>query len=321
MSKLETNAKLSYQPPVAEDVVEIDIGRLLEHPDNPRGPVVAEDCTELAASVAEQGVIEPLIVVAFRDAFRIVAGARRRMAGKLNNLPRLPCIIRKMTEEQQRDVMLIENLQRKDLTYTQTARAFVRMVQEDKASKQSIVRRIGCSTSFVTNLLELARLAPSVQALIDSGRLSLSCAPALARLEDEEQQKQLAAVALQRRLGLAGLQKAVDELVGLASLGQDSQSVRAGRKNSKRRVLGSNESFTRSDAIAELNHAGIATFEQLAAAFDDVCLGTCVESHNLAMCEACPVPRFIMSVLRRVSLTPTDTAPLPANLDRASHAA
>lgn len=295
-----TGIKFASEPEPTEEVVMIDIGRILPHPDNPRGEIEEEDCYELAASIKSTGrIIQPLIVVPFRDAFRAVEGHRRRIAGRLAGLQKLPCIVREMTEEEQFDTMLIVNIQRAALTKVQEAHAFARKRSEGR-TVQDIVRATGLTPSYVGNRLALCDLDPSVQRLFDADQLAISAAPLMAQIKDAELQRKIAGVAIHRRLSKAGLEIYIEERINGRVPAKGRR--RSEKETPRRHSVGETEVFVRSEALEALNVRGAtATFDEMREAFDDVCMDVCPEGGgNRKICEACPVPRFITSVLRRV---------------------
>lgn len=275
--------------------VMLDIGRLLPNPLNPRGEVDDDDVLELMRSIKEHGILQALLVVPYRDAYYIVAGHRRRHASKLAGLTQLPCVIRNFSEDEQQEVMLIENIQRKDLTPIQEARAFQRMVVGGRTVIE-IVERVGLSQNYIDTRLNILRLEKSVQHLFEMNLLQVGAASILALTSDPGRQKHYATIAVQQHLPLGKL----EALVRDAEIKPKKAPGRVSGKHKRRRVLGEYEVFTRSEAIKELTREGSVSFEAIADAFNDICDGVCVEEDgNREMCEACPAPRLIASLLRR----------------------
>src|SRR6266496_2153452 len=142
----------------------IDIGRVLYHPINPRGEVQEDEkLLELAASIKSKGILEPLLVTPYRDAFYAVAGNRRRKAAGLAGLARVPCIVREIPDDEALELMMIENMQRQNLNPVQEARGFhLMMTTGRRSSVAEIVKRVGVSATCVVQRLSILKLARPV---------------------------------------------------------------------------------------------------------------------------------------------------------------
>lgn len=272
----------------------LDIGRVLPHPLNPRGEVMDDDVLELMRSVKEKGVLQPLVVAPFRDAFRVVAGHRRRHACKLAGMTKVPCIVREMGEDEQLDLMLVENIQRRDLTPIQEARGFQALLERG-ATVQDLVRRLGLSKAYIEPRLVILSLAPAVQSLFELGTLPVGAARVLALTPDHGRQKHYATLALQRQMPLGKLEELVREQV------EKPKKVAGRAAGRRKRALSDREVFVRSDAerLLDAEPDAVLSFRAIREALDDVCLDVCTEDDNREMCEACPVPRLLASVLRK----------------------
>jgi ParB family transcriptional regulator, chromosome partitioning protein len=278
--------------------VMLDIGRLLPNPLNPRGEVEDDDVLELMRSIKEHGILQALLVTPYRDGYYIVAGHRRRRAGYLAGLTKLPCVIRNFTEDEQQEVMLIENIQRKNLTPIQEARGFQRMLVAGR-SVIEIVERLGLSSGYINARIDILRLEKSVQHLFEMNLLQVGAASILALSADSGKQKHYATIAIQQHLPLAKL----EALIRGAEMKPKKAPGRAKGKQKRKRVLREYEVFTRSEAIQELSREGSVPFAVIADAFNDICDGVCVEEDgNKEICEACPGPRLIASLLRRTGV-------------------
>jgi len=291
----------TQQSTASDEIVQLDIGRLLSNPLNPRGEVSDDDVLDLMRSIKEQGLIQPLMVTRFRQAYYIVAGHRRRRAAYLAGLMRVPCIVRQMSEDEQVEVMLVENIQRQDLTPIQEARAFDRMVSGGRTVVE-IMQRIGLSKGYIDTRLNILHLEKSVQHLFEMNLLQVGAASILILTSDPGRQKHYATIAVQQRLTLVKLEALVRE-AETKPRKAPGRSGTPGGGRPKKKVLGEYESFTRSEAVHELSREGSVSFQAVADAFNDICDGVCVEGDgNREMCEACPAPRLIASLLRRTGV-------------------
>lgn len=164
---------------------------------------------ELASSIAESGVIQPVVVRHDgNDTFELLAGERRWRAAQIAGLQELPAILRDDISDAQAAILgLIENLQRESLGPLETARGLDRLCCEHGLTHAAASQRIGKSRAYVTNHLRLLRLAAGVQDMIDAGELTLGHAKVLAGVPVGEQ-ADLARVAIKRRLSVRGLEKA-----------------------------------------------------------------------------------------------------------------
>jgi ParB family transcriptional regulator, chromosome partitioning protein len=289
----------SRQVEERDEIVLLDIGRLLPNPLNPRGDLNDDDVLELMRSIKEKGLLQPLLVTPQRAAFYIVAGHRRRRAAHLAGLVKLPCIVRKYSEEEQQELMLVENIQRQDLTAIQEARAFQQLMTTGlRASVNHLVQRVGVSESYILQRLAILKLHKAVQSMFEMQLLPVGAAPILALIEDPGRQKSIAIKAVQGQIPLKKLEVLVRDVAD-----KPKKKPRPTGTHNRKKILGEYEVFTRSEAIHELARDGNVSYSVIADAFNDICDGVCVEEDgNTVMCEACPVPRFIASLLRRTGV-------------------
>jgi ParB family transcriptional regulator, chromosome partitioning protein len=274
----------------------IDIGRLMPNPLNPRGEVFDDDVLDLMRSIKEKGLLQPLLVTPYRSAFYIVAGHRRRHAARLAGLTKLPCVVRNYSEEEQQELMLVENIQRQNLTPMQEARAFQRLLLGGRASVNDIVQKVGVSDGYVTTRLSILRLDKAVQQMFELQLLPVGAAPILSLTDDAGRQRHYATLAVQRQIPLHKLELMIREAVDKPK----KAPGKGGKHNRRAKVLGTYEVFTRSEALHELDREGQVNYSDIALAFNDICDGICVEEDgSRQMCEACPAPRLVASLLRR----------------------
>ncbi len=155
--------------------------------------------SELAASIAEVGVLEPILVrKRAKGGYEIVAGERRWRAAQRAGLKEVPVFVREMSTEQAFEAALVENLQREDLNPIETARAFARLVEEHGHTQETVAARVGKDRSTVTNALRLLKLPEPVLAMLEDGRLSEGHGRALLGARDAASIKRLAHEAAQK---------------------------------------------------------------------------------------------------------------------------
>ncbi len=176
----------------------------------PRRDFSAEALQELALSIKEQGIVQPIVVVASGDKFEIVAGERRWRAAAKAGLTRVPVIVREMrSDKEMLEIALVENLQREDLNPLEAAAAYARLKEEFHLTQEDVARRVGKDRATVANALRLLKLPASVREKIREGSLSAGHAKALAALVSADDQERLADEILRRALSVRQTEKRV----------------------------------------------------------------------------------------------------------------
>ena len=158
----------------------------------PRQDFDRESLEQLADSIREAGVLSPILVVENGMRYRIVAGERRFRASRMAGLETVPCIVRSLTNEQQMEAALIENLQRQDLNPIEEATAIRSLMQECGYTQEQAARKLGKSRPAIANALRLLNLPKAVTHLVVTGELSAGHARVLARQDSEARQLELA---------------------------------------------------------------------------------------------------------------------------------
>lgn len=166
-----------YDPTAQEDEQvskekTLPIGQLKANPDQPRRTFDQEALEELAASIKEHGLIQPIVVTPKGDSYEIVAGERRYRASKIAGVTEVPVIIRTMTDQNQLEISLIENIQRRDLNSIETATAYAKLRDQFNLTNDQIAQRVHKSASAVINTMRLLKLPKEVVALIAEGQLT-----------------------------------------------------------------------------------------------------------------------------------------------------
>ena len=186
----------------------------------PRREIQQEPLEELAASIKENGVIQPIVVRRLREAgpdgvrYEIVAGERRWHAAKLAGLADIPTIVRDLTDQEATAVALIENIQREELTPAEEARAFKRLIEEFSLTHERLAEVVGRSRSAVSNLVRLLDLPPPVLLLVDSKKISMGHARALLGLEDAAERMRLGQMVVDRDYSVRETEQLVRKTVG-----------------------------------------------------------------------------------------------------------
>lgn len=168
---------------------------------------------ELAASIKEVGILQPLVVRATEEGFELIAGERRLRAAKEAGIDRVPVLIRQAHEGESMELALVENLQREDLNPLETAAAYQALMESFGLSRDQLASRLGKSRAAVTNTLRLIQLPESVRNLLAEGKLSEGHARTLLPLEDETSMLDLAKKVEPQRLSVRRLEQMVRELL------------------------------------------------------------------------------------------------------------
>ena len=166
---------------------------------------------ELAASIREVGILQPLVVRSAEGGFELIAGERRLRAAREAGLDRVPVLIRQAGDNESMELALVENLQREDLNPLETAAAYQALMEGFGLTKEQLAHRLGKSRAAVTNTLRLAQLPERVSALLADGKLTEGHARALLGLETEEQMVQLAERVQDEKLSVRRTEELVRE--------------------------------------------------------------------------------------------------------------
>ncbi|MCF2514975.1 ParB/RepB/Spo0J family partition protein [Sphingomonas sp. G124] len=178
-------AKASTSPS-ADGVRAIEIGRIRPNPSQPRQHFDKQAIDELAASIAERGVLQPILVRVSGDGFELIAGERRWRAAQKARLHEIPALIREVNEESSAEIALIENIQREDLNAIEEAEAYRQLIGRYGHSQEVIGKLVGKSRSHVANLLRLLDLPEAVRLMLLRGDISMGHARAVATAPDPE---------------------------------------------------------------------------------------------------------------------------------------
>ena len=167
-----------------EDIVEVKLDELRSNPYQPRKSFDEEKLNELAESIKEFGVLEPIIIKKSIRGYEIVAGERRKKASEIAGLETIPAIIKDFSDEEMMQIAVLENIQREDLTAIEEAQAYDKLVRSLGISQEELARRIGKSRSYVTNMIGLLKLPEDVKNDVLEGLISMGHARILSKLED-----------------------------------------------------------------------------------------------------------------------------------------
>ena len=206
------NPRVASPTPRAEDgerIQMVSIDQIIPSPWQPRTEFRDENIQELAESIREKGVIQPLIVRLAGEKFELVAGERRWRAAQRVGLTSAPVIVREASDQDVLELALIENLQREDLNAIEEARAFQRLATDFQLKQEDIAQKVGKSRAAVANSMRLLDLHPQVQTWVVQERLSVGHAKVLLSAKGQEEQLALAEETLRRGLTVRGAERLV----------------------------------------------------------------------------------------------------------------
>jgi ParB family chromosome partitioning protein len=169
----------------------VDVDLIVPNPHQPRSHFDQAALQELADSIREHGVLQPVIVTEVRSdlgpaTYQLVAGERRLQAARIAGVTRMPVIVKEAADRQLLELALVENLQREDLNPLEEAAAFKRLADDFEMTQEQIARRVGCSRTAVTNTLRLLALEDDVRASLQSGQISEGHARALLSIDNSQ---------------------------------------------------------------------------------------------------------------------------------------
>ncbi len=218
---LKFHPKKNYE---SEAIFHIEVEKIKPNPHQPRRVFEEEPLRELAASIMEYGVIQPLVVVKIEKEvesgteieYQLIAGERRLMAAKIAGLERVPAIIRKISHQsEQMEVAIVENLQRANFNPIETARAYAKLQEKFGLTQREIAQRLGKSRETVNNTLRLLNLPNEMQDALGNGQINESQARFLLAMSDLAAQKNLFEELLNKNLSVRELRKRVNKSTNL----------------------------------------------------------------------------------------------------------
>ena len=174
-----------------EEIVNIKLDELRSNPYQPRKVFDEEALQELASSIKEHGVFQPIIVKKSIKGYEIIAGERRVKASRMAGLEEIPAIIRDFNDQEMMEIALLENLQRENLNAIEEATAYKKLQETLVVTQEELAKRLGKSRSHITNMIGILSLPQNIQDEISKNNVSMGHARVLSKLSDETQQQEL----------------------------------------------------------------------------------------------------------------------------------
>lgn len=179
--------KQVYENSTGEEIVNISVDEIRANPYQPRKVFDDNALNELAASIKENGVFQPIIVKKSIKGYEVIAGERRLRASKLAGMKTIPAIIRQLDDDKMAEIALLENLQRENLNALEEAMAYKTLLEKLNITQDELAKRVSKSRSHITNVIGILRLPTEVQDMIANDKLSMGHARVLSKLSDDEE--------------------------------------------------------------------------------------------------------------------------------------
>lgn len=218
-NKAEKTVKAEKKPEEKKEERKSESGEILvkinqvePNREQPRKEFDEDSLMELADSIKQFGILQPLLVQKKKDYYEIIAGERRWRAAKIAGIKEVPIIVKEYTNQEIVEISLIENIQRENLNPIEEAMAYKRLLEEFSLKQDEVAERVSKSRTAVTNSMRLLKLSPRVQQMIVDDMISTGHARALLAIDDEEQQYQLANRIFDEKLSVRETEKLVKAL-------------------------------------------------------------------------------------------------------------
>lgn len=198
------------------EVIRVRISKIEPNREQPRQTFDEEALSELADSIKQYGLIQPLVVKKKGEVYEIIAGERRWRASRMAGLKEVPVLVREVSEQESMELALIENIQRENLNPMEEAKAYKRLLDEFDLTQEEMAKKVSRSRAVIANSMRLLKLESSVQTLVEEGKLSAGHARALVALADPQQQVEAAQRILEQELSVRDTEKLVKKLMNEA---------------------------------------------------------------------------------------------------------
>jgi ParB family chromosome partitioning protein len=197
-----------------QGVIEVSLASIAPNPHQPRAPIRDQDLVELASSIEEHGVIQPLIVTRVPDGYQLIAGERRWRASRLAGLSAVPVLVKDVAPSEMLELALVENVQRSDLNPLEEAMAYSQLTEVFGLTQEQVARQVGKSRVAISNTLRLLKASRPVQEALLEGKISEGHARALLGLEQDEAQEAALKTVLKQGLNVRQTEQLVRRLLG-----------------------------------------------------------------------------------------------------------
>jgi ParB family chromosome partitioning protein len=213
----------------SDRIVQIPLSQLRANPYQPRKHFNEDSIKELAESIKEHGVIQPIIVRKVLKGFEIIAGERRFRASQVSGMATIPAVERNFTDQQAMEIALIENVQREDLNAMEIAVSYQAIIDQFSLTQEELSAKVGKSRSHIANFLRLLQLPEAIKQYVSRGTLSMGHARAIVGVKDDKLKKELAETAISKQWSVRDLEEEIKKLEELP--GKEKEAVKKKEKN------------------------------------------------------------------------------------------
>ena len=227
-----------------KEIVQISVEDIIPNRFQPRLTFDVEALNELANSIKEHGIIQPLVVRKLQDKYEIIAGERRYKAAVLNGMIKVPCIVMNLNDNESAEVAVIENIQRKEMTPLEEAKSYKKILDKGYLTQEELARKMGKSQSNIANKLRLLNLDDVVQEAILNGKISERHARSLLKVESKQEQRNILSEIIEKRLTVRQTDELIKEKFGI---GVEKENMNVNMNNS----VNSENSIFKSPVVEE----------------------------------------------------------------------
>jgi ParB family chromosome partitioning protein len=213
-----------------DKVLEIPLTQIRANPYQPRKTFNQDSINELAASIKEHGIIQPIIVRTVLKGYEIIAGERRFRASQVCGAATIPAVVKKFSDQQAMEIALIENVQREDLNAIELAVAYQSLMSQFTLTQEELSVKVGKSRSHVANFLRLLQLPEEIKQHVSRGTLSMGHARAIAGVKNEKEKKELAELAIHQQWSVRELEDAIKKREESSGKGDTAAAAKARAK-------------------------------------------------------------------------------------------
>ncbi|MCY9593926.1 ParB/RepB/Spo0J family partition protein [Paenibacillus chitinolyticus] len=214
-----------------DKVIEIPLNQLRANPYQPRKHFNEDGIQELASSIKEHGVIQPIIVRTVLKGYEIIAGERRFRASQASGLATIPAVVKKLSDQQVMEIALIENVQREDLNAMEIAIAYQAIIDQFSLTQEELSVKVGKSRSHIANFLRLLHLPESIKQYVSRGTLSMGHARAIVGVKDDKVKKELTDACIGGQWSVRQLEEEIKRREELGSEDKEKPKVKDKKKD------------------------------------------------------------------------------------------
>ena len=196
-----------------DEVIQLPLSEIIPNRYQPRNVFNDEKILELAESIREHGVIQPIVVRKYQNQYEIIAGERRYRASKSIDLKKIPAIVRDYSDKQSASIAIVENIQREDLTAIEEALAYRQLIDLHGITQSKLAKQMGKSQSTVANKMRLLNLSDVVQSAVLNRQITERHARALLMIKDETSQEQILEQVIQQDMNVADTERLIEETI------------------------------------------------------------------------------------------------------------